>query len=322
MPIRWKRKKRFDGKTCGVQGCTRKTVGYWWDRQRCTANPKGRSWYGPICQQCADVVNDEDGTAQEPEPLFKVFADRQRVEGADQAMQATADVLGIELEDLQSRLEDEGLLVDTEGTPSPEQPSSSPLQTQPDPSAKIKEAADFATETLELVEAFHILGQEHFELAARVICEANEKRKVLEELLKDRGAEHKQALAELNAQFKGPLELLAKVEQALKDKVAAAQKNAAEQQQLAVQRAAQLAQQGHQIAATQASEEAKASALQLPATLQSADRWDFEVTNPLEIPRQYLAVDAKAVRKALKEGQRDIPGLRIFQKAQIKVAPK
>ena len=41
--------------------------------------------------------------------------------------------------------------------------------------------------------------------------------------------------------------------------------------------------------------------------------WDFEVIDPVEIPREYLQVDLVAIRKAVKEGKRIIPGVNIFE---------
>lgn len=41
--------------------------------------------------------------------------------------------------------------------------------------------------------------------------------------------------------------------------------------------------------------------------------WDFEVINPLEIPREFMQVDLVAIRKAVKDGKRTIPGVKIFE---------
>jgi len=45
--------------------------------------------------------------------------------------------------------------------------------------------------------------------------------------------------------------------------------------------------------------------------------WKFEVQDPAQVPRAYLAVDEKAIRTAVGAGVRDIPGVRIFQEEQI-----
>jgi hypothetical protein len=42
--------------------------------------------------------------------------------------------------------------------------------------------------------------------------------------------------------------------------------------------------------------------------------WDFETTNSEEIPKKYFTLDERAVRKAISDGDRQIPGLRVFKK--------
>lgn len=49
------------------------------------------------------------------------------------------------------------------------------------------------------------------------------------------------------------------------------------------------------------------------------NRWDFVVVDAGVVPREYLEVDAVKVRKAIHAGAREIPGLRIFQKAGLAV---
>ena len=41
--------------------------------------------------------------------------------------------------------------------------------------------------------------------------------------------------------------------------------------------------------------------------------WTFEIIKPDDVPRKYLCVDELAVRAAVKAGERDIPGVRIYQ---------
>jgi hypothetical protein len=50
--------------------------------------------------------------------------------------------------------------------------------------------------------------------------------------------------------------------------------------------------------------------------------WDFEVTDPDRVPREWLVVDEKAIRAAVKrkaDPVREIPGVRIFPKDQLAV---
>jgi len=48
-------------------------------------------------------------------------------------------------------------------------------------------------------------------------------------------------------------------------------------------------------------------------------RWVFEVTNPMAVPREYLAVDESAIRKAVAAGVREIPGVNIHETSDIAI---
>lgn len=45
--------------------------------------------------------------------------------------------------------------------------------------------------------------------------------------------------------------------------------------------------------------------------------WDFEVTDKSQLPLEYLKVDEVAIRNAIRNGERDIAGVKIFQKPQL-----
>jgi len=47
--------------------------------------------------------------------------------------------------------------------------------------------------------------------------------------------------------------------------------------------------------------------------------WDFEIEDETKIPREYLCVDSVKIRQAIKEGVREIPGIKIFQKETLSV---
>jgi hypothetical protein len=48
------------------------------------------------------------------------------------------------------------------------------------------------------------------------------------------------------------------------------------------------------------------------STAFAVERWDYEVEDPAAVPLGYLTIDDEAVRQAIAEGVRAIPGLRIF----------
>lgn len=45
--------------------------------------------------------------------------------------------------------------------------------------------------------------------------------------------------------------------------------------------------------------------------------WDFEVINKAQLPLEYLKVDEVAIRNAIRNGSREIAGVKIFQKPQL-----
>lgn len=45
--------------------------------------------------------------------------------------------------------------------------------------------------------------------------------------------------------------------------------------------------------------------------------WDFEVTDKSLLPLEYLKIDEVAIRNAVRNGERNIPGVKIYQKPQL-----
>ena len=45
--------------------------------------------------------------------------------------------------------------------------------------------------------------------------------------------------------------------------------------------------------------------------------WDFEVTDKSSLPLEYLKIDEVAIRNAVRNGERNIPGVKIYQKPQL-----
>jgi hypothetical protein len=96
-----------------------------------------------------------------------------------------------------------------------------------------------------------------------------------------------------------------------------ARRNAREAQEAAA--AAEQAEQEARVAELQA-KSAPAAEVAAPAKLQSASgsaattkRWTATVIDDTLVPREYLSVDEKKIRTAVREGVREIPGVRIEQ---------
>lgn len=45
--------------------------------------------------------------------------------------------------------------------------------------------------------------------------------------------------------------------------------------------------------------------------------WDFEIIDKAQIPLEFLKVDETAIRNAIRAGEREISGVKIFQKPQL-----
>lgn len=47
--------------------------------------------------------------------------------------------------------------------------------------------------------------------------------------------------------------------------------------------------------------------------------WTFDVVDAASVPREFMAVDEKKIRQAVKNGEREIPGVRIYEKSELAV---
>jgi len=50
--------------------------------------------------------------------------------------------------------------------------------------------------------------------------------------------------------------------------------------------------------------------------------WEFEVLDEREIPREYMTVDVAAVEKAIKNGVREVPGVRVYSREKTTMRVK
>lgn len=47
--------------------------------------------------------------------------------------------------------------------------------------------------------------------------------------------------------------------------------------------------------------------------------WKFEVTDEAKVPKEFWVIDQKKINEAVKNGERELPGVRIFQDTQISI---
>lgn len=63
----------------------------------------------------------------------------------------------------------------------------------------------------------------------------------------------------------------------------------------------------------------KAPEAQKLAGVSTRKTWKFEIEKPYQVPREYLKVNEQAIRSAVADGVREIPGVRIFQEESVVV---
>ena len=56
--------------------------------------------------------------------------------------------------------------------------------------------------------------------------------------------------------------------------------------------------------------------------LTKVKKWVWELENEALIPREYLSLDSKKVDEAVKQGVRNIPGIKVFEKEEISMRIK
>ena len=56
--------------------------------------------------------------------------------------------------------------------------------------------------------------------------------------------------------------------------------------------------------------------------LSKVKKWTWELEDEVAVPREYLALDAKKIDDAVKQGVRNIPGIKIFEKEEISMRIK
>lgn len=54
-------------------------------------------------------------------------------------------------------------------------------------------------------------------------------------------------------------------------------------------------------------------------TMSAKKVWKFEVTDAIDVPREYLMVNETGIRRAIMDGVRDIPGVHIYQEESISI---
>ncbi|MDD5458890.1 MAG: hypothetical protein PHF37_05830 [Phycisphaerae bacterium] len=127
------------------------------------------------------------------------------------------------------------------------------------------------------------------------------------------------SLKEVNALFKQLTKPLTQADTIIRDKILSFRQVREEQAQARQQKLLEKAQ--------NEPDEAKAEQLQMKAEAvlanvgdsQTTKRWTFDLVDIAKVPVQYLDIDNGAIREAIRQGERDIPGLKIYQEESVRV---
>lgn len=178
-----------------------------------------------------------------------------------------------------------------------------------------------ARDALDAIDDFEIRTPDQLELAREVIREIKGKWRELEDRRKDITAPLNASLKSVNDLFRPALSYYATCEQRLKGKLAAAIARFEAEQRAALERVNALSAAGQ-------TDEARDALLNLPeaqgapAGVSVRAILDFELEDESLVPREYLSVDAAKVKRALQEGVRHIPGIRVYERSSVTVRSK
>lgn len=133
-----------------------------------------------------------------------------------------------------------------------------------------------------------------------------------------------QSLKEINSTFKKAVEPIENAKSELSKKLmtwrAAEQKRIAEEQEKArkEEERRRKIQEAHKAKGHEVKEDITPVEKPMPFAVQDTTKtrtqWTYEIQDVSQIPREYLQVNGPAITKAVREGVRDIPGVKIYQK--------
>lgn len=164
-----------------------------------------------------------------------------------------------------------------------------------------------------------INNDEQYQGAANVLLEVKSRIKAIEEKRKGFTAPLNKVVKEINAFFKEPRSQYEQAEAAIKRAMADFNMRAAAERQKALQAAAAEASQGNTQGFTSLMEKAHAQPPPTAAGTHTVTRWRFEVTDPSQVPREYLVVDERKIREVVTKlkGDTRIPGVRVYEDTAI-----
>lgn len=323
---KWKKRKEFDGKSCGYQGCNRAADGYVQGTRSTKEGKSGALWFGPACKQC---VRDWHQTL---EPLTLAKLAEQRHGASDLAL-----VLDLEVGEVLKRLDAAGidergrkLAIDTivviRGGDPKDAPSAEDVSVEESQTFTIAVVVPFASilskrteaeATLAALANFHICDQSQMDYASTYLARVKGLYNEIEAEKKAISGPFKAQVTKIQKHFKPALELLSEVERTLKQKIQEGYQRAQAAQQAAFQGAERALATGDLQGAALASQQAVAADVTLSSGVQVRKTIKFRIVNPAAVPTWAWSPDPEKIQAAIDAGWREIPGVEIYEDTTI-----
>lgn len=344
--MKWKKKRYFDGETCGLKGCQRKADGYIMDlkpTKDARGTSSGKLWFGPACLKC--IRKDHDTLM----PMTLAELAHQRKGASDLAL-----VLDVEVGDVLKRLEAAGIdehgqalvgvynpeggtvgkVVPNAADPRQQTPPAVATQ-QPQaaipaqqgalvtahqvsiPTDSLAASVQESNELLTFLGSFHIVNQQQMDVAGQFLAEVKGKWGALDTLRKDLGAPLRDKLQEIQSFFNPALDALKKAEGILKQRITEGAQRAEEAHRKSLADAQAAHAQGDVQATALATQAAQAADVVMPATVQQRTTIKFEIIDKSQLPGNFWSPDPKLIQAAINAGHRQIPGVRIWEEQTL-----
>ena len=350
LGAQWKRKKYFDGTTCGLKDCKHAADGYVCDLKPTKEGGKGRLWFGPACTKCVRK------THPTLNPMSLAELAHQRNGASDLAL-----VLDVEVGDILKRLEAAG--IDEKGRPlegaqpalqakqtvipgteAPQAPPPSaapqtPLVTPPPQDASPPpnyivvqvdsvqipaqyleaQVVDARTIRERFVDPLVIADQASMDLASNYTKLIKKSWNQLDEYRKSLTKPLRDKIEEIQAYFNPPLEKLKEAEDLLKRKISEGAHAMARAQASALQAAQAAFQQQNPAALAAASQQATQADVSLSpgVSIRKLKRWAIQ--DPSRVPFELWSPDAAKIQQAIDLGHTYIPGIAIWEEDSVAV---
>lgn len=311
--LKWKKRKEFDGKTCGFQGCENDASGYVAGKRATKEAKSGRLWYGPACEAC---VRKSHPTLK-PMPLADLA--RQRTGASDLAL-----VLDLEVGEVLKRLDTAG--IDENGKPLTSELAGYSVAgrhvesfaiTLSIPYDEVLAQKNDAEGTLAALAEFHIVNQEQMDYASDYLARIKGIHKEVEAKRKEISKPFRAQAEALQKLFNPALEKLVEVEKLLKLKIQEGLARAQQAQQQAFEQTERALATGNLAQAAAASQQAVASDVTLSKGVHTTSKLRFEIVNPADVPAWAWSPDPAKIEAAIEAGWREIPGVRIFAQQTV-----